>query len=405
MDSTQNIELFRELVSCGEEISLWIYDRQGALISSNCPHEAIFDTAFSVSGCRARMLSYAAAQNAPVLLGTETGLIWGAAFEKQDDVLLKVCVLGPVLFSDAAIRQIKSTLASYQNTDVSIAWKARFTQLLPSIPVSQHVIFSRYILMLHYCLTGSHLKADDLHILSSSPAEKLANPSRQQGYKDHYTVWKSELALLRMVRDGDLNYASALHTSSLLSNGVPLQEGAPLRQEKNSVIVFCSIVCRSAMDGGLPPEEAYSLGNAYIQSAEHAKTIDDLSAIAVMMYDDFVHRVHRCRTNPSHSEAVQKCCDYIEQNLHQKISASDLAGLAGYSEYYITRKFKAETGYFINDYIKFAKVERSKMLLQCTDLTILDISLQLGFATRNYFSQVFRSVTGLTPTEFREQML
>ena len=43
------------------------------------------------------------------------------------------------------------------------------------------------------------------------------------------------------------------------------------------------------------------------------------------------------------------------------------------------------------------------MLLQCTDLTILDISLQLGFATRNYFSQVFRSVTGLTPSEFRER--
>lgn len=206
-----------------------------------------------------------------------------------------------------------------------------------------------------------------------------------------------------MVRDGDLNYAAAFHASSMLSNGVPLTEGAPLRQEKNSVIVFCSIVCRAAMDGGLPPEEAYSLGNAYIQNAEHAKTMDDLSAIAIMMYDDFIHRVHRCRTNPAYSEAVQKCCDYMERNLHQRISASDLAELAGYSEYYITRKFKAETGLFINDYIKFARVERAKMLLECTDLTVLDISLQLGFATRNYFSRVFRAVTGLTPSEFRER--
>lgn len=402
MDSTQNIELFRELVNCGEEISLWIYDREGNLISSNCPNEAIFDTAFSVSGCRTRMLSYAAVQNAPVLLGTEAGLVWGAAFEKQNEMLIRACVLGPVLFSDGSTRQIKASLASYQDTNVSIAWKARFTQLLSSIPVSQHVIFSRYILMLHYCLTGSHLKTGDLHLLNASPAGRPAIPS-QQAYKDHYTVWKTELALLRMVRDGDLNYAAAFHASSMLSNGVPLTEGAPLRQEKNSVIVFCSIVCRAAMDGGLPPEEAYSLGNAYIQNAEHAKTMDDLSAIAVMMYDDFVHRVHRCRTNPAHSEAVQKCCDYIERNLHKRISASDLAELAGYSEYYITRKFKTETGYFINEYIKFAKIERAKMLLQCTDLTVLDISVQLGFATRNYFSHVFRSVTGLTPTEFRER--
>lgn len=402
MDSTQNIELFRELVTCGEEISLWIYDREGNLISSNCPSEAIFDTAFSASGCRTRMLSYAALQNAPVLLGTEAGLVWGAAFEKQDGALLRACVLGPVLFSEAAMRQIKAALASWQDTNVSIAWKARFTQLLPSIPVSQHVIFSRYILMLHYCLTGSHLKASDLHILSGSSLKGSVTPP-PQSCQDRYSIWKSELALLRMVRDGDLDYAAAFHASSMLSNGVPLTEGAPLRQEKNSVIVFCSIVCRAAMDGGLPPEEAYSLGDAYIQNAEHAKTMDDLSAIAVMMYDDFVRRVHRCRTNPSHSETVQKCCDYIERNLHKKVSAAELAELAGYSEYYITRKFKAETGYFINDYIKFTKTERAKMLLQCTDLTISDISLQLGFATRNYFSQVFRSVTGLTPSEFRER--
>lgn len=61
MDVSKNIELFRELVRCGGEISLWQYDGEGNLLSSNCQTEAIFDTAFSLSGSRARMLSYAAA--------------------------------------------------------------------------------------------------------------------------------------------------------------------------------------------------------------------------------------------------------------------------------------------------------------------------------------------------------
>ena len=169
------------------------------------------------------------------------------------------------------------------------------------------------------------------------------------------------------------------------------------------MIVFCSIVCRAAMEGGLSPEEAYSLGDAYIQNAENANTMDELTAISVMMYDDFIRRVHRCRSDPARSEAVQKCCDYIEMNLGEKIRASDLAALAGYSEYYITRKFKEETGYFINDYIKFARMERAKLLLQSTDLSILEIAGQLGFATRSYFSQAFREITGMTPTQFREQ--
>lgn len=401
MDVSQNIELFQELIRCGGEISLWQYDGEGNMLSSNCPEAAIFDTAFSLSDSRTRMLAYAAAQDAPVLLGTEMGLIWGAAFEKREGRLVRAYVLGPVFFSDTAVRQIKDGLASYQGSEVSIAWKSRFMQSLAQVPVSQHVVFSRYILMLHYCLTGKHLQANDLSVLNASPSS--AGRQGSGFHRDRYIVWNTERALLQMVRNGDLNYKTAFHHSSMVSNGVPLQGGAPLRQAKTSVIVFCSIVCRAAMEDGLSPEEAYSLGDAYIQNAENAKTMDELTAISVMMYDDFIRRVHRCRSNPARSEAVQKCCDYIEMNLGEKIRASDLASLAGYSEYYITRKFKEETGYFINDYLKFARMERAKLLLQSTDLSILEIAGQLGFATRSYFSQAFREITGMTPSQFREQ--
>ncbi len=398
MDVSQNVALFRELVRCGGEISLWQYDGDGDLLSSNCPEAAIFDTAFSLSGCRAKMLAYAAAQDAPVVLSTEMGLVWGVAFEKRDRQLYRAYALGPVFFSDTAFRQIRNGLASYQGAEVSIAWKSRFLESLPHVPVSQHVVFSRYMLMLHYCLTGKHLQANDLNILNSDPA-----PASDPGaYHDRYLIWNAERALLQMVRNGDLNYKTALQNSSMISNGVPLQGGAPLRQAKNSVIVFCSIVCRAAMEGGLSPEEAYSLGDAYIQNAENAKAMDELTSISVMMYDDFIRRVHRCRSNPARSEAVQTCCDYIEMNLGEKIRAADLAALAGYSEYYITRKFKEETGFFLNDYLKFARMERAKLLLQSTDLSVLEIAGQLGFATRSYFSQAFREITGMTPTRFRE---
>lgn len=402
MDASQNIELFQELIRCGGEISLWQYDGEGNLLSSNCPEEAIFDTAFSLSGCRAKMLAYAAAQDAPVLLGTEMGLVWGAAFEKQEGKLVRSCVVGPVFFSDTAVRQIKDGLASYQGSEVSIAWKSRFMQSIAQVPVSQHIVFSRYILMLHYCLTGKHLQASDLCVLNVRPSEN--HHAAATPYRDRYIIWNAERALLQMVRNGDLNYKTAFHNSSMVSNGVPLQGGAPLRQVKNSVIVFCSIVCRAAMEGGLSPEEAYSLGDAYIQDAENAVAMDELTALSVMMYDDFIQRVHRCRSDPARSEAVQKCCDYIEMNLGEKIRAADLAALAGYSEYYITRKFKEETGFFLNDYIKFARMERAKLLLQSTDLSILEIAERLGFATRSYFSQAFREITGMTPTEFRERV-
>ena len=166
--------------------------------------------------------------------------------------------------------------------------------------------------------------------------------------------------------------------------------------------MFTSLVCRAAIEGGLSPEEAYSLGDSYIQTTEAAKSLDELSPLAMMMYDDFIRRVHKHRTNPNLSMQIQKCVDYIEMNLDKKIVAEDLAALVGYTEYYLTHKFKEETGLSVTNYVKFAKVERAKVLLKSTPLSVREISEQLGFATRNYFSAVFQQVTGKTPMEFRE---
>lgn len=139
---------------------------------------------------------------------------------------------------------------------------------------------------------------------------------------------------MRMVREGDMNYKLALNSSFGVSSDVPLQSSNPLRQSKTSVIVFISLCARAAIEGGLSPEQAYSLGNSYIQSVESAKTISEISAISNAMYEDFITRVHNCRTNPALSKQIQACCDYcdyIELNIEEDFGISDLAARAGSS--------------------------------------------------------------------------
>ena len=189
----------------------------------------------------------------------------------------------------------------------------------------------------------------------------------------------------------------------MISSGVPVSGKDPLRQAKVSTSVFTTLVSRAAIEGGLSAEEAYSLGDSYIQAAENARNYDEVSSIPLLMYDDFVRRVHRCRTNPRLSPAVQTCCDYIEMHTNQKIRARDLATLVGYTEYYLTHKFKEETGFSVNDYVKNAKIERAKVLLKSTRMSIQEISDSLAFGTRNYFSRIFTEVTGYTPIQFREK--
>ena len=400
MDIHEKVSLLQELVACCDAISTWCYDAKGELLFSNCTDETVLNTAFSAFGCRSILMEHANIWNNPFLLGTSLGLVWGAAFEREDGVLRRFWLLGPVFYATTTKGQIELGYDLYRGLELSVAWKEQFMQAASRLPVVTSELLGRYLLMLHYCLTGQTLHYSDIVMPTEllRPA-KPAEPTK----RDRYQVYAAERALLDMVRNGDLNYAEAFSNSSLLSSGVPVSGPDPLRQVKSSITVFTSLVCRAAIEGGLSPEEAYSLGDAYIQRAENARSQQELLNLPATMYDDFIHRVHRCRTNPRYSPMVQKCVDYIDLHLEQKIQAADLAAQLGYDDYYITRRFKRETGYSLTNYIKFAKIERAKVLLQSTRLTVQQIADGLGFTTRSYFIQCFKAVTGRTPTAWRAQ--
>ena len=400
MDIHEKVSLLQELVACCDAISTWCYDAKGELLFSNCTDETVLNTAFSAFGCRSILMEHANILNNPFLLGTSLGLVWGAAFEREDGVLRRFWLLGPVFYATTTKGQIELGYDFYRGLELSVAWKEQFMQAAARLPVVTSELLGRYLLMLHYCLTGQTLHYSDIVMPTEllRPA-KPAEPTK----RDRYQVYAAERALLDMVRNGDLNYAEAFSNSSLLSSGVPVSGPDPLRQVKSSITVFTSLVCRAAIEGGVSPEEAYSLGDAYIQRAENARSQQELLNLPATMYDDFIHRVHRCRTNPRYSPMVQKCVDYIDLHLEQKIQAADLAAQLGYDDYYITRRFKRETGYSLTNYIKFAKIERAKVLLQSTRLTVQQIADGLGFTTRSYFIQCFKAVTGRTPTAWRAQ--
>lgn len=396
MNVEQNLALFRELMLCDGGIYSWTYDADGRLLSSNCPEEAVFTVAFDVFGCLGKMLA-SSKRDAPIFLHSDTGLVWGAAFEKTEGVLCRCYVIGPVFYSNVSADVIYHGFISKNFTGYSAAWIQTLKDALFRVPTSQYIIFSRYLRMLHYCVTGQRIEISDIFVqdIQALPSAK------QKQLKDRHRVYLSEKAMLEMVKLGDLNYKDALNTSMTISNGVGAHTKNPVRDASVSAVVFCSIVCRAAIEGGLSPDEAYSVGDAYIQSALDAVSVDEISTVCISMYDDFIRRVHRIRENPQYSEPIQRCCNYIEMNINRNIRAQELAEMIGYSVTYFTRRFREETGFGISDYVKFARIERAKVLLRSTEDSIQDISDRLGFTTRSYFGQCFRQVTGMTPKEFR----
>ena len=148
---------------------------------------------------------------------------------------------------------------------------------------------------------------------------------------------------------------------------------------------------------------AYSRGDAYIQDILDCKTVADAAHIGHTMYDDFIHLVHKGRANPDLSPQIQSCCDYIELHAEDKLTLSEIASHIGYADYYLSRKFKTETGFSINDYIKIVKVEKAKTLLLSSDLSIQEICDRLHFGSRSFFAETFKGIAGIPPAAYREK--
>ena len=399
----QNLLLLQSLIPASEKLYVWCYDRDGRLAASSCPEEErkLLADAFDRFGGMGHALAYAhdSGNTRPQIIGSPIGMQWALSYEPERNRRL-FFVIGPVFYSPPLERQLRPALRPYISSREDADWSVSLLEHLDAMPVMSYAIFSRYIIMVHNTLTGQQLGLDALYTGVNQAGQM---PLEAAGARDRSKIYLAERAMLQMVRNGDINYHTILQASSRMSPGVPIQGQDPLRQTKTSIVVFTTLVSRAAMEGGLSPEIAYSLGDSYIQSVEDCRDSGELNALAHAMYHDFVYRVHHLHVNPNYSHAIQKCCDYIELSLDRKIRTADLAALVGYTEYYLTEKFKKETGQSVSSYIRYAKVERAKVLLESTELSVRDIAEKLAFNTVNYFIQSFRDTTGYSPAQYRKK--
>lgn len=395
----QNLILLSSLIPSNEQFYIWHYSVQRGCLGTSCPEEErdILDQCFHLLGGMEKLTAYAQdpKNTRPLMIGSPIGLQWAAILDqgRSRDTTI---IIGPVFYSAPVESLLRSSLQPYAGP----AFISEALRLFPKLPVMSFAIFTRYVMMVHNTVNEQQLGLCDLDFGQPADSGIRSSPAEE---RDRGKVYLAERAMLQMVRNGDINYQRIFQNVVSGSPGVPVHGRDPLRQEKTSIIVFTSLVCRAAMEGGLSPEVAYSLGDSYIQSAEDCRDSGELSALAHAMYHDFIYRVHHLRSNPNYSYAIQKCCDYIELSLDRKIRTSDLAALVGYTEYYLTEKFKRETGLSVSNYIRFAKVERAKVMLETTDLTVQKIAESLAFNTPNYFIQIFKDTTGYTPIEYRKR--
>lgn len=111
---------------------------------------------------------------------------------------------------------------------------------------------------------------------------------------------------------------------------------------------------------------------------------------------------------PSLSEADQTFLDKMDKLILDNLSSDELSAKfltdhLAMSRASLYNKVKTLTGMGVNDYINRIRIERSVHLLTTTDMSINEISYEVGFSYPRYFSTSFKQVKGMTPTRFKEE--
>ncbi|MEX2347583.1 MAG: helix-turn-helix domain-containing protein [Balneolaceae bacterium] len=102
-------------------------------------------------------------------------------------------------------------------------------------------------------------------------------------------------------------------------------------------------------------------------------------------------------------EIVKEAQNYIESNVHNKISIRQLASRFAVSRRQFDRRFIEATGNTPFEYLQRVKVEAAKKLLEAGRKTVMEIMFEVGYSDASAFRRVFKEITSLSPVEYRNR--
>lgn len=110
----------------------------------------------------------------------------------------------------------------------------------------------------------------------------------------------------------------------------------------------------------------------------------------------------RIETLNTHSQAINKALNYINENLTSDINIEKVAEASGLSPFHFHRIFKAALNENISEYIRRLRLEEVACKLTLTDERISDLVLNSGYSSKHVISKLFKNHFGKSPSEYRK---
>ncbi|RED50336.1 AraC family transcriptional regulator [Seonamhaeicola aphaedonensis] len=148
-------------------------------------------------------------------------------------------------------------------------------------------------------------------------------------------------------------------------------------------------------------EKIFNLFNStYLENHIEYANLLSLNFISYFVYHDFEYSI---KSN-SDDTIVNSIIKHLLDNLEKKFTLDEIASKFNYSKSYLHTKFKAKTGYPLLVFFNLKKVQKACELLNYTDLSIKEISFEVGFEDPLYFSRIFKNFMGKSPRNYKQSL-
>lgn len=102
-------------------------------------------------------------------------------------------------------------------------------------------------------------------------------------------------------------------------------------------------------------------------------------------------------------QAIRQAQEFIEKNIHEKISVDELSALVFVGRRSFERRFKLATNNSVLEYIHRVKIESAKKSFETSRKNITEVMFDVGYTDTKAFRTIFKKVTGLTPIDYRNK--
>ena len=140
-------------------------------------------------------------------------------------------------------------------------------------------------------------------------------------------------------------------------------------------------------------------GRLFLDSVEQAMAVTLVNGHAVR------HRPVQLYGGGLGSARLRRIRELVHAKMEDDLSLDEMAQSVGLSTAHFARMFRKSTGQTPHQFVLRQRLERAKAMLRAPDARVLDVAVACGFKTQQHFAQVFREVWGVSPTEYRQDLV